>query len=237
RRPTRKDLRLRRPSRGRRFRRRRPPPAPRPRSPKPRVRSSAMPAETRLLRVMIVDDESPARSLLREYLAAEPDVQLAGECTNGFEAVKAIGELAPDLILLDIQMPKLDGFEVLELLETPPAVVFVTAYDEYALKAFEVHALDYLLKPVGRERLREALGQVRARLARAVAGEPAAAPRPAALGAAARPPGQYLERLLVKDGGHVHVIPAGSVDWIEAQDDYSGIRSEGKTHLKPQALP
>src|SRR5439155_18166718 len=234
RRPTRKDLRLRRPSRGRRFRRRRPPPAPRPRSPKPRARSSAMPAETRLLRVMIVDDESPARSLLREYLAAEPDVQLAGECTNGFEAVKAIGELSPDLVLLDVQMPKLDGFEVLELLERPPAVVFVTAYDEYALKAFEVHAVDYVLKPVSRERLAEALAHARARLA----DDPKVPATPSALSlaAAARAPGQFLERILVKDGARVHVIPVQRLDWIEAQDDYAAIHAEGKMHLKPRPL-
>ena len=100
-----------------------------------------MPADTRALRVMIVDDESPARSLLREYLAAEPGVEVAGECTNGFEAVKAIGEHTPDLVLLDVQMPKLDGFEVLELIDPVPAVVFATAYDQYALRAFEVHEI------------------------------------------------------------------------------------------------
>jgi two-component system LytT family response regulator len=112
-------------------------------------------------------------------------------------------------------------------------VVFVTAYDEYALRAFEVHAVDYVLKPVTRERLAGALAQARARLG---AGTAAAAPSAATLAAAARPPGQYVERLLVKDGPNVHVIPVGQVDWIEAQDDYVGIRAEGKTHLKPQPL-
>ena len=121
-------------------------------------------AEARPLRVVIVDDEAPSRALLREYLAALDDVELVAECTNGFEAVKRIGDLEPDLVLLDVQMPKLDGFEVLELLEPRPAVVFVTAYDEYALKAFEVHAVDYVLKPIGRERLSAALAQARARL-------------------------------------------------------------------------
>ena len=193
-----------------------------------------MTSEARAIRAVIVDDEAPARALLREYLGAHTDVAVVGECTNGFEAVKVIGELAPDLVLLDVMMPKLDGFEVLELLERPPAVVFVTAYDEYALKAFEVHAVDYVLKPVGRERLAEALAQVRARLAAAPTAPPA--PSPAALAAAARPPGQYVERLLVKDGPHVHVIPVGCVDWIEAQDDYVAIRAEGKTHLKPTTL-
>ena len=190
-----------------------------------------MPAEVRALRVVIVDDEVPARALLREYLTANTGVELVGECANGFEAVKRIGELAPDLVLLDVQMPKLDGFEVLELLERPPAVVFVTAYDEYALRAFEVHAVDYVLKPVGRERLAEAIAQARARL-----GAAAPAPSPAALAHAARAPGQYTERVLVKDGANVHVIPIDRVDWIEAQDDYVAIRAEGRSHLKPQTL-
>ena len=191
-----------------------------------------MTAEPGTLRVAIVDDEAPARGLLREYLAAHPGVEVVAECSNGFEAVKRLGELAPDVVFLDIQMPKLDGFEVLELLERPPVVVFVTAYDEYALRAFEVHAVDYVLKPVTRERLAAALGQARARLG----AEAAPTPSPATLAAAARPPGQYVERLLVKDGPNVHVIPVDRVDWLEAQDDYVGIHAEGRTHLKPQPL-
>ena len=193
-----------------------------------------MPVETRTLRVLIVDDEAPARSLLREYLGGEAGVEVIGECTNGFEAVKAIGDLTPDLALLDVQMPKLDGFEVLELLERPPAVVFVTAYDEYALKAFEVHAVDYVLKPVARERLSEALAHTRARLAGGAEASPA--PSAVSLAATARAPGQFVERILVKDGAKVHVIPVARLDWIEAQDDYAAIHAEGKTHLKPRPL-
>ncbi|MBI5838218.1 MAG: response regulator transcription factor [Candidatus Eisenbacteria bacterium] len=186
------------------------------------------------MRALIVDDEAPARALLREYLAAEPDVDLAGECANGFEALKSIAERAPGLVLLDVQMPKLDGFEVLELLEHPPAVVFVTAYDEYALRAFEVHAVDYVMKPVGRERLAAAIARVRERLA---AGAPASpAPPAAALAAAARPPGRHAERVLVKDGARVHVIPADKLDWIEAKDDYVEIHSEGRAFLKAQPI-
>lgn len=184
---------------------------------------------------MIVDDEAPARSLLREYLAGEPDVEVVGECANGFEALKRIGELSPDLVLLDVQMPKLDGFEVLELLEAPPAVVFVTAYDEYALQAFEVHAVDYVMKPIRRERLAEAIRHVRGRMA-AKKGAYVPPPSGITLGAAARAPGSHLERLLVKDGANVHVIPVERVDWLEAQDDYTGIRSDGKTYLKLQPL-
>jgi two-component system, LytTR family, response regulator len=185
------------------------------------------------LRVLIVDDEAPARALLLEYLGAEEGIEVAGECANGFEAVKTIGETRPDLVFLDVQMPKLDGFEVLELLEDPPAIVFATAYDEFALKAFEVHAVDYLLKPFGRERLAEALARVRERLA-APGGTPAT---PATkLAAAARPPGRHVERLLVRDGAKVHVIPAERLDYLEAQDDYVAIHAEGKTWLKHGAL-
>ncbi|HKQ57402.1 MAG TPA: response regulator [Candidatus Eisenbacteria bacterium] len=183
-----------------------------------------------VLRAVIVDDEVPARALLREYLAADGGVEVVGECANGFEAVKRIGELAPDLVFLDVQMPKLDGFEVLELIEPGPAVVFVTAYDEYALKAFEVHAVDYLLKPFARERLAEALALVRKRRADV----PVLAP--GQIAAAARRPGQFVERLLVKDGPNVHVIPADQLDYLEAQDDYVAIHAGGKSHLKAGTL-
>ena len=200
-------------------------------------------AEGRMTAVL-VDDEAPARSLLREFLAVHPDFVVASECANGFEAVKRIAEIRPDVVFLDIQMPKLTGFEVLELLDPGPAVVFCTAYDEYALKAFEVHAVDYLLKPFGRERLAEALVRVRSRLAEArVAAERAhaatatpAAPRPRSLAAAARPPGQWAERVLVKDGARVTVIPVEKVDYLEAQDDYVAIHAEGKTWLKNETL-
>jgi two-component system LytT family response regulator len=193
------------------------------------------------LRILLVDDEAPARALLREYLGAEAGAEVVGESANGFEAVKAIAELSPDLVFLDVQMPKLDGFEVLELLEPRPAVIFCTAYDEYALQAFEVHAVDYLLKPFGRERLAAALARARERLALGAArgGSPAASastPSGAALAAAARGPGQYAERIVVRDGAQVHVIPVERVDYVEAQDDYVAIHESGKTHLKHQTL-
>jgi two-component system LytT family response regulator len=187
--------------------------------------------ERRTLRVVIVDDEAPARSLLREYLGAHDDMVVAGECENGFDAVRTIGETAPDLVLLDVQMPKLDGFEVLELLDRPPVVVFVTAYDEYALRAFEVYAADYLLKPVARDRFDKALERARGRLHMA---PPAS--QPAALAAAARPPGEHLARIIVKDGPNVHVIPVARLEWIEAQDDFVAIHTEGRTFLKHQSL-
>src|SRR5256885_5880888 len=118
------------------------------------------------LRVAIVDDEALARAVLREYLAASSDIEIVAECQNGFEAVKVVSELHPDLLFLDVQMRKLDGFEVLELVGREVAVVFVTAYDQYALRAFEVHAVDYLLKPFSAERLAAALARARVRLGR-----------------------------------------------------------------------
>jgi DNA-binding LytR/AlgR family response regulator len=137
-----------------------------------------MAADAPALRAVIVDDEGPARDLMREYLAAEPGVMVVGECANGFEAVKRIGELVPDVVFLDVQMPGLTGFEVarslLERADDAPVMVFVTAYDQYAVEAFEVNAVDYLLKPVDPARLQQALARVRRRLAsdRPDGGEP-----------------------------------------------------------------
>jgi len=179
---------------------------------------------------VIVDDEELARAVLREYLAAHPEVQIIAECSNGFEAVKAVSELAPDLLFLDIQMPKLSGFEVLELVGGGPAVVFVTAYDQYALRAFEVHAVDYLLKPFTPERLSEALDRARQRMER---NEASPVPELVKETRAASKP---IERILVKDGARVHVIPVEKIDYIEAQDDYVGIRAGGKEYLKQDTM-
>ncbi len=192
------------------------------------------------IRALIVDDEPPACMLLREYLAAHDDVDVVGECGNGFEAVKSIAELKPDVVFLDVQMPKLDGFEVLELLEPGPLVVFVTAYDEYALRAFEVNAVDYLLKPLSRERLAASLQRVRrfGDTAGAPAPGPAAAGSEAAakLAAARHPAGGFLERVLVRAGSNVLIIPVDTIDLLEAQDDYVAIHTRGKVHLKTQPL-
>jgi two-component system LytT family response regulator len=182
------------------------------------------------LRVLIVDDEDPARSLIRELLAGEEGIEVVGECRNGFEAVKAVAELSPDLLFLDIQMPKLTGFEVLELVGREPAVVFVTAFDEHALRAFEVNAVDYLLKPVAAERFRAALARARERVQGRVS-TPVAE-----LVQAARPPGGTLERVLVRDGARVAVIPVAELDYAEAQDDYVALHARGKVHLKQQTL-
>ena len=180
-------------------------------------------------RAVIVDDEELARLVLRELLGAHPDIEVIAECANGFEAVKSISELKPDLLFLDVQMPKLNGFEVLELIGPGPAVVFVTAYDQYALRAFEAHAVDYLLKPFGAERLKDAIEHALQSLG-------GLSPPVAVLAAEARPPAQYLERVVVKDGARVHIIPVSKLDYAEAQDDYVALCSEGKKHLKQQTI-
>lgn len=181
------------------------------------------------MRVAIVDDEELARTVLREMLRREPGVEIVAECANGFEAVRAASEQTLEVMLLDIQMPKLDGFEVLELLQAGEggrqvAVVFVTAHDEYALRAFEVHAVDYLLKPFTAERLHTALERARERRA----------PEARALAASAHP--GPLERIVVREGARVTILPVAKLDYAEAQDDYVALASEGKKHLKQQTI-
>ena len=185
------------------------------------------------MRIIIVDDEALARAVVREYLGHHRDVEIVAECANGYEAVKAIAELAPDLAFLDIQMPKLDGFEVLELIGNDAHVIFVTAFDSYAIKAFEVHAVDYLLKPFGADRFEAALNRAKERLR---GKEPHAAMPPTELAAAARPPAQYLDRIPVRDGPRVFIIPVAKLDYAEAQDDYVALCAEGKKHLKQQTI-
>jgi two-component system, LytTR family, response regulator len=182
------------------------------------------------IRSVIVDDEELARGIVREFLTPHSDIEIIAECSNGFEAVKAITELKPDLVFLDIQMPKLNGLEVLELVDKNLSVIFVTAYDQYAVRAFEVHAIDYLLKPFTKQRFDEALGRARSKIA-----QNETAPF-SEIVADARPRDVPLERVLVREGSKVHVLPIDRIDYVEAQDDYIAIRSEGKTHLKQQRL-
>jgi len=181
------------------------------------------------IRAVIVDDEDLARQMIRELLEVHPEIEIVAECTNGFEAVKAATELKPDLLFLDIQMPKLDGFEVLELIGTNMAVVFATAYDQHALRAFEVHAVDYLLKPFGAERFEQALARARQRMGEKL-------PPPSDLKASTRAQGEFAERIVVRDGTRVHIIPIAKLDYAEAQDDYVALASEGKKHLKQQTI-
>jgi two-component system, LytTR family, response regulator len=178
---------------------------------------------------LIVDDEELARQVLREYLQQAGGVELIAECANGFEAVKAVAEHKPQLLFLDVQMPKLSGFDVLELIERDVAVIFVTAYDQYAMKAFEVHAVDYLLKPIGRDRFEAALERAKQRVGEKLA--------PAdQIAASARPPQHYLERLVVRDGTRVTLIPVAKLDYVEAQDDYVALATQGAKHLKQQTI-
>jgi two-component system LytT family response regulator len=175
---------------------------------------------------------------LSEFVASSAGVEIVAECANGFEAVKAIAEKKPDLVFLDVQMPKLDGFEVLELIGTEVAVIFVTAYDQYAMRAFDEHAVDYLLKPFSLERFQKALERARKRVGEKTSSSPKAAKTiPATeLARAARPPREYLQRIVVKDGARVHIIPVERLDYAEAQDDYVSLHSQGKAYLKEQTI-
>jgi two-component system, LytTR family, response regulator len=185
------------------------------------------------LRAVVVDDEESARNLLCEYLSAHPEVEVVATCANGFEAVKAVAELAPDLLLLDVQMPKLSGFEVLELLGEGPAspmVIFTTAWDQYAVQAFEVHAVDYLLKPFPPERLAAALARAAERRER---GE---TPSWAPLVRAGRRDRPYLDRILVREESRIVVLPVERLDYAEARDDAVLLKAGAEKHLKPQPL-
>ena len=183
------------------------------------------------LRVVIVDDEELARRVLVELLAAHPDVDVVTECADGFEAVRAVSEHRPDLILLDIQMPKLDGFEVLELLGEDVPVIFVTAYDQHAIRAFDVHAVDYLLKPFDADRLSDALVRARERIGRSEA-----LPIRDIVSSGRADASKLVQRILIRDRADVHIIPVDQVDYIEAQDDYVAVRAGGKSRIKEQTL-
>lgn len=189
-----------------------------------------MSASRQKWKALIVDDEELARKLLREMLGSHPEIEIAAECGNGMEAVKAAGEHTPDLLFLDVQMPKLTGFDVLELIDRDNVgVIFVTAYDQYAMKAFEVHAVDYLLKPFSRQRFEAALERAKHQ-------KPQKEVDAGELAAAARPSGEYAERIVVKDGTKVTLIPVLKLDYAEALDDYVSLVTEGKKHLKQQTL-
>lgn len=181
-------------------------------------------------RVLIADDEAPARVVLREMIAARSHLDLVGEATNGLEAVELAQARNPDLVFLDVQMPRLDGFEVLELLDPSVGVVFITAYDQYALRAFEVNAVDYLLKPFTEARFAQALERAEQRLG---AQRPVSA---SALAAAARPAGSFAARLVIKDGTRVELLPVADLDYARAQGDYVELVSGTRSWLKEQTL-
>ena len=184
------------------------------------------------LRLVLVDDEPPARARLRRLLKAHADIELIAECGDGAAAVQAIESATPDLVLLDVQMPELDGFEVLRALDVPalPTVIFITAFDQYAVRAFEVHALDYILKPVEADRLDAALGHARRRLAER---------RSAGLADLLRELKRErprLTRLPVRSEGRVKVIELADVDWLGAADNYVRLHSGGREYLVRDTL-
>lgn len=180
--------------------------------------------------VLIVDDEEPARRLLAEYLAEVPEVHLVGGAKNGLEAIDLAKQHSPDLILLDVDMPGLDGFESLPFLPPTSVVIFVTAYDEYALKAFEVNAVDYLLKPVSKERFLEALRRATLRMQ-------SESPRPnLKLRDDSRPLGRPLNRIVIRDGAKIEIVAASDIECLAAQDDYVEVFFRGRSSLCPETL-
>lgn len=183
------------------------------------------------IRTIIVDDESASRESLKGILKSYPEISLVGECVNGYEAIKEIKEQNPDLVFLDIQMPKLDGFDVVELLgKDAPLVVFVTAYDEFALKAFEAEALDYILKPVRNDRMKQVIERVKGFIPSQGTG---ALKNVIDIHRSRLTP---VARVLIRDGVHVHIIPTEEIVYFEAQDDYVMIYTETRSHLKSDRI-
>ncbi len=184
-----------------------------------------------MIKAVIIDDEPLARGIIKEYLAHHPEIQLMHECSDGFEGVKAIMQHQPDLIFLDIQMPKINGFEMLELLDPVPAVIFTTAFDEYAIKAFEAHAIDYLLKPFGKERFDKAVQKWTQQKSQNGTDNNTAAliekmPR--------QPDEQH--RVVVKNGSNIRIIPVQDIFYIEAYDDYVKIFTKDNYQLKKKTM-
>jgi two-component system LytT family response regulator len=187
------------------------------------------------LRALVVDDEALARQRVRHLLRRSTDIEVVGECANGLEAVKAIEELSPDLVFLDIQMPELDGFGVVEAVGTDrmPTTLFVTAYDQHALRAFEVHAVDYLLKPFSPERFHQALARARRWCQHAVTEK---GPDLEALMASLNKDRPWVDRLLVRQGDRHMLVRTSTLQWIEAEDNYVRLHVEGTSHLIRQTM-
>lgn len=180
-----------------------------------------------MTKVIIIDDEPLARSIVKEYLQTCEGMELLAECSDGFEGIKAIQQYQPDIIFLDIQMPKINGFEMLELIETPPSVIFTTAFDEFAIKAFEINAIDYLLKPFSKERFDKALQKYQQQnnsqsLLNVV--------ETAAQSATQK------NRVVVKDGSKIKIIPVNQINYLEAADDYVKIVTADGTFLKKRTM-
>lgn len=188
------------------------------------------------IRTLIVDDEPLARERIRQLLRKEPDIEILAECADGRDAVAAIAKYKPDLVFLDVQMPELDGFGVLGQLDrrTMPAIVFVTAYDQFALRAFEVHALDYLLKPFDSDRFKKALERARERIQRQPGEE--LSRRVSELLADLKPGSKQQNRLAIKSGGRVLFLKIDEIDWVEAADNYVSLHVGNESHLHRETM-
>ena len=184
-----------------------------------------------MIKALIIDDEPLARMIVKEYLQKHPGIELLQECNDGFEGLKAIQQYQPDLIFLDIQMPKINGFEMLELIDQPPAVIFTTAFDEFAIKAFESHAVDYLLKPFSQERLDKAVHKMMEQ--RNIS--PVSKISEPLMEAASQTAPQN-QRIVVKNGSKIKIIPVEDVYYLEAADDYVKIFTKEGSFLKNKTM-
>lgn len=184
------------------------------------------------IRTIIIEDEEPARQLLKTFLQSFEEIDLIGECSDGFSGLKNINEMQPDLVFLDIQMPRLTGFELLELLDDMPEIVFTTAYDEYALKAFELNAVDYLMKPFSKQRLRQAVDKVKERFYLKHDSREKVGKLVEQMQYKTRP----LERVVVKSGSKIHIIPVQDIEQIEAQDDYIMLHTTQGRFMKKETM-
>ena len=184
------------------------------------------------IKVLIIDDENLAREIIKKYLAGNDKILITGECSNGFDGIKKINEEKPDIIFLDVQMPKINGFEMLELIEEPPIIIFTTAFDQYALKAFEVNAADYLLKPFSKERFDEALekGIIN------VQNKSSQSYIIKNLIKSNDEKSHYLDRIVIKDSSIINIVPIEEIKYIEAQDDYVMVYGTGGKYLKQKTM-
>jgi two-component system LytT family response regulator len=180
-----------------------------------------------MIKTVVIDDEPLARSMIKEYLQAFTQLQIVQECGDGFEGVKAIMQHRPDLVFLDVQMPKINGFEMLELIEEPPAVIFVTAFDEYAIRAFESHAVDYLLKPYSKERFAMAVNKFLEQSERGLQVNLKETPFVSE---------QQKQRVVVRSSGKIRIIPVEEIVFLEAADDYVKINTADGVHLKKRTM-
>ncbi len=183
------------------------------------------------LQTLIIEDEELARNLLRSYLKDHPDVEIIGECENGFDGVKTINDKKPDLVFLDIQMPKITGFEMIELLDFKPQIIFTTAYDQYALKAFELNAVDYLLKPFSKDRMLAAIEKVKHRIQNAEESDQKLEEL-----TNFRVGEDFIDRVVVKDRHKIHIITVDQIRYIESLDDYVMIYTHDGRHMKQKTM-